>query len=364
MVADVLTRARHALLEPITLEELDGIIATHLRELTDASHALVFRWQTPEWAEFSAGTLVPEMAEYSAEHFAADPTHSYLMRRPPELLHDPCEDQTFQGRFVQSPAYNEFYEPRDIRYIVGVWYTPHRYGQPGMTGVLLTRSRKQQRFSAASLARLQMLEPDLRAAWRRCRRTLQLQQGQYMLADVAAEVQRALVVFIGCAGAEAYMTPNAERLWYARTSRELRQRVRALCLGSAIDVPRLRLGAASVASPAARSVNGELAGIPVSAELAYRSAIKLWWIRITVDVPRRLASEYRLSPSEVRVAGKLARGDSNPQIAADLAVSFETVKTHVRHVLSKLGLHKRAEVPALFESMRLLVPPTPGSRDR
>jgi DNA-binding NarL/FixJ family response regulator len=40
----------------------------------------------------------------------------------------------------------------------------------------------------------------------------------------------------------------------------------------------------------------------------------------------------------------VARGLSNREIAAWLAVSVGTVRTHVDHILAKLGMHSRAQI--------------------
>jgi non-specific serine/threonine protein kinase len=53
-----------------------------------------------------------------------------------------------------------------------------------------------------------------------------------------------------------------------------------------------------------------------------------------------------LSERELEVARLVASGLSNPAIAADLFVSVATVKTHVSHILRKLGLQSRVQLAA------------------
>jgi LuxR family transcriptional regulator, maltose regulon positive regulatory protein len=83
-------------------------------------------------------------------------------------------------------------------------------------------------------------------------------------------------------------------------------------------------------------------------------------------VPPRLAEPLLepLSGSEARVLRYLPTNLSAPEIARELSVSPNTVKTHIRHLYAKFGTHHRAEAVDLARSLGLLAPArtSPASR--
>jgi LuxR family transcriptional regulator, maltose regulon positive regulatory protein len=63
-----------------------------------------------------------------------------------------------------------------------------------------------------------------------------------------------------------------------------------------------------------------------------------------------------LSKSEIRVLRYLPTHLSAPEIAGELSVSTTTVKTHLRNLYAKLGVHSRAEAVERARALGLLAP--------
>jgi LuxR family maltose regulon positive regulatory protein len=70
--------------------------------------------------------------------------------------------------------------------------------------------------------------------------------------------------------------------------------------------------------------------------------------------PQRLLEPLR--DSELRVLRYLPSDLTAPEIAAELYVSLNTVKTHMRNLYAKLGTHRRHEAVERARALGLLAP--------
>jgi two-component system nitrate/nitrite response regulator NarL len=79
-------------------------------------------------------------------------------------------------------------------------------------------------------------------------------------------------------------------------------------------------------------------------EAVLSPAVTLRVLQAVRAAPPPPAPAEPLTPREREVSWLLARGASNREIAETLMISENTVKTHVSHVLEKLGIESRRQV--------------------
>lgn len=74
------------------------------------------------------------------------------------------------------------------------------------------------------------------------------------------------------------------------------------------------------------------------------------------DTGRHAAAVQTLTPREREVFTLIAQGLSNPEIAAQLYLSEATVKTHVGHILAKLGARDRVQAVVIAYETGIVTP--------
>ena len=67
-------------------------------------------------------------------------------------------------------------------------------------------------------------------------------------------------------------------------------------------------------------------------------------------------TEGPLSRRELEVAGLVADGATNAQVAARLFISERTVESHMASIFNKLGVDTRLQVARWFASMQVAAP--------
>jgi DNA-binding CsgD family transcriptional regulator len=71
--------------------------------------------------------------------------------------------------------------------------------------------------------------------------------------------------------------------------------------------------------------------------------------------PRATSGWAALTPTEVKIAALVARGDSTPDIARSMFLSRRTVQTYISHILTKLDAKSRVDIAT--EALRQGVTP-------
>ena len=88
-----------------------------------------------------------------------------------------------------------------------------------------------------------------------------------------------------------------------------------------------------------RRVRAVISSVMIPGDDPDRAVFAVAWLE--PQPPRVIATD--LTPRQKQVLQLLAQGRSTEQIAADLHLTTETVRNHVRHVLKGLGAHSRLE---------------------
>jgi DNA-binding NarL/FixJ family response regulator len=151
------------------------------------------------------------------------------------------------------------------------------------------------------------------------------------------------------AGARGYLTKDAG-------AEEIHRALHDVTSGRAVIDPAVQAhlvdaiaapaSPASPASPAAPSPAAPADSAPASAQE-------------TPD-PQVLATNLGLTPREAEVLALIAAGLSNTEVAARLVVSEATVKSHVNHLLSKIGARSRAQAVSVAYQHGFATPAPPG----
>lgn len=301
---------------------------------------------------------------YNARYWRIDPIATALARAPAGLI----------------TTYEELLEPDYLRghRFFRDWMVPHRLGNGILTvlhdgdrtvwlGAYPHRHRDLDRAQAAATMRL--LLPHLRHALTVQAGLAQANAAHGAVAAVLDRYRHGVVIVTG-GGTIEYANPAAANIFEARDGLAVGRRGHLESTDSAAAAA-LRALITAATRPAGPGVGGRrlvprrgggspyaLSVLPLETACVRdgeRAALV-----VIVDPEREvrgggqaLRQLYGLTGAEARVAAGAMRGTGLRAIAEDLAVSVNTVRTHLQHVFDKCGTHRQAELVRLLTTVLL-----------
>lgn len=400
MLDETLLNAARAACEAQNVRELAEVATGPLRRALDAANVLMFSFG-PQGLRGEGGELSPALSNYAAELFEGDIIQQAVLRA--EHVATPTIPTQWRSVDFQahkrSAAYADFYRPLDIEHFICVHLNELPYGSDGMRGILFCRSDRQAQFSRSDLARIASMAPFLRAAQERIQLLEQTQQRLDALEATVLQLSDRPLLLVGKRAHVRWISGEAKRWLCGRSSNpcslppQLVQATEALLeRRQAVSPPlpshacapawlQLAVGEGNLwahleplsladSQPAvlvrltrhrptprprvdrearnaeqrtperAREIAGPDAArsVPFAGSAAERA-------RSAMNTPH--SSLTSLTRAEWEVLTLLRHGLNNRTIAERRSVSLETVRTHVRRILFKLGVENRSQA-ALF----------------
>lgn len=327
----------------LSLSDLAGPILDRFQRLVGATGCTIFSFDAAGAVGVQGGSIAHVLREYEPHRHGDDVAWSWNYRRPGhELIH--FGDAGAVATVRKTQAYQDFYRPRDIGFICGVWPTGLRFGAAHMFGLLLTTPVLDRPFHQKDYEKLRRLEMPLRSAAQRIARFRAIQSRASVLEQLL-ERQAAAIALWDSQGRLVVLSAEAQQALaggIGRTDLEGAARLAFRQLQRGAGPPRdAMLGRPRVL----RSRRGALLRVEFS------------WLGTPEGSPWLLAELHPLSGAraqlatltgaETRVLQLLARGLSTRELSEILQVSRETIKTHVKHIMAKLGVSSRLKAAAL-----------------
>lgn len=246
----------------------------------------------------------------------------------------------------RSEVYNELYAAADIEHHLALRLTARRYGLPGTECIVLGRTRFQEPWDAEELRAAERILSPLIAAARRARRWESMSSTLRTLETLLDALAQKPCLLCSADGTILWASlPAREALDRARGDRVREELAHAARAFAKLGIHgRREAGGAQdgrFVSKARPDIAGELSIL--TAPDGSFVLLLLDQIAMSSYVAARLASRYGLSPAEIRVACSLGKGLTNQQIARELFLSKETVRTHLGAIFRKLGVRSRTQ---------------------
>jgi DNA-binding CsgD family transcriptional regulator len=312
------------------------------------------------------------MPDYWSRLMQSRPPLMDVIQRHPGMKISILSDAVEPDAFRNSRFYGEFAKPEGWCHAAGLlfWDGPRFIGHIGMV-----RTEAQGDFTRPERALLEELHPHLEAAVQRVAIFDRERQTRGALQAVFAHAPEARLVLdleltplftnlaaeLACAcwnhgpDALALKTAVHQKRFalpanIAAAARELATDYEQLVRkNSHLGVDLVR----NVQHPTLPGLQARIQILQSRAPVALRASLLVELSRVHIDgAQSRSVPDFRLTPSERRVAERAAAGRSNAEIGSELALSVHTVRAHLREAFSKLGVQRRSQLGHVLSAKR------------
>lgn len=327
---DVIEHAVAAAFEVVSLADLEGP-ARHVERAIGARGGVFFTYPEPRAPRFLGGSFARTMADYGDAHYRGDPLHPAMRRLRRRFALHTREPWLDRRAFVRSFAFREFYRRAGVEDIAGLWLSDTPYGERDMVGMIWLGG---EGLGGADLAaRLEPLRVPLRQAVRRALRFERVRRERDVVTLLLGRGGGRVDVVHDRHGRTLWLSPRAQRIFpNGRVPSRLGQRLDAFRSLRGGRIPA-RL----------RSTVGLGDGVEASLFVVRDVPNGPWFCAMLEARSPSAAPVEALTPAETVVLGRMAAGRSNRVIAEELAVSLETVRTHVKRIFRKLEVVNRTQ---------------------
>ncbi len=313
-------------------QELAGAAAPPMQQHFDASLVAFFEL-TPHRFYGAPGVDLPAQL-YLERYYDQDPLQEVQRRLRPSaaILTDLVDAEVFES----SPALLEFYRPLSIERVMVARLSGFGEAAPS-SGVMVFRSQKQAAWQDSDLRKLSLLAPVLSGAAQR----FSLDENDSRISTSVLDwVANKACLLVGTSGQAQWISQRAKMLLPVLANGELpeplREQVRRFVANAvetqsceiALDGTRLRVHLRLCETPSASVL------------------VELTPDDNPDDILAAFAKQYALTRAELRVLQLLSRGQRPMAIKKTLYVSYDTVRSHLRHIYKKLGVHGSVEAVA------------------
>jgi DNA-binding CsgD family transcriptional regulator len=343
LVGDIL----RASFESVTLEDLGAQVLPLIERAFETSASVLNVIEDQGQIVPMAGTLRKDGFEYFEKYWLEDPMPKALRDLNPLVMYASRVPEW--KIYLKHPVYADFYRPRQIHYFAVLQLLDSG-------NILLARSRHQSDFNKRDEWLLARILPALETLTRRDIRAKQRFRAHSIVETVLDLDHRPRIA----------LDPQGGFLWaseHAETLVGLRRGGRKVVPDALVGAVR-RLGALVGKDPSRVAPVSSVA-IPRENAAPIRAELRLARTRMgetfvlaeleVSEVPSRIAdaaARFQLTAAETEVLRLISAGLSDEAITHRLFVSMATVRTHVSHILDKLGVSSRVQAALLAHGLR------------